>query len=182
MISDVNFSESLDRLKESFLWVAAQAGNAQDCDSLLAIGAQVDWKNSEGDTPLIAACRRGHEKTVTTLLVHGANVNIEGSDGRTPLHIVAERADTILLNKLLECSDVNINTRTRDGQTAYDLAKSRGHTSIINRLRQHSRSATEGYTEEVNLINGMLSLAQVITHFLNNREKLMTVWLKKSVF
>ena len=28
-MSEINFSESLDRLKESFLWVAAQSGNTQ---------------------------------------------------------------------------------------------------------------------------------------------------------
>ena len=60
-----------------------------DCDSLLAIGANVDWKNTEGqgrgDTPLLAACRRGHDNTVDTLLVAGADVNIPGADGRTAL-------------------------------------------------------------------------------------------------
>ena len=53
-----------------------------DCDSLLEIGAQVNWKNAEGDTPLHAACRRGHDKTISTLLIHGADVNITGSDSR----------------------------------------------------------------------------------------------------
>ena len=81
-MTEVNFSESLERLKESFLWVAAQSGNSQDCDSLLEIGAQVNWKNSEGDTPLHAACRRGHDNAVEVLLVHGAETNIAGSDSK----------------------------------------------------------------------------------------------------
>lgn len=55
-----SFNQSLDRLKESFLWAAAQGGNTEDCESLLEIGADVNWKHTDGDTPLLAACRRGH--------------------------------------------------------------------------------------------------------------------------
>lgn len=43
-----SISQSLDRLKESFLLAAAQGGNEQDCESLLEIGADVNWKSSEG--------------------------------------------------------------------------------------------------------------------------------------
>jgi ankyrin repeat protein len=53
-----------------------------DCDSLLEIGAQVNWKNAEGDTPLHAACRRGHDGTISILLVHGADVNMTGADSK----------------------------------------------------------------------------------------------------
>jgi ankyrin repeat protein len=59
-----SFNQSLDRLKESFLWAAAQGGNTEDCESLLEIGADVNWKHTDGDTPLLAACRRGHTGNV----------------------------------------------------------------------------------------------------------------------
>ena len=52
---DLAFTESLDRLKESFLFAAAQGGNTEDCESLLEIGADTEWRNPEGDTPLLVS-------------------------------------------------------------------------------------------------------------------------------
>ncbi len=111
-----NFSASIDRLKvmqlirwgavtkldiikglclqESFLWAAAQGGNSQDCESLIDIGADINWKNADGDTPLLAACRRGHVETIALLLAKGANSNVVGADSMSPLHICARRGDS----------------------------------------------------------------------------------------
>ncbi len=55
----MSFSSALDKLKESFLVAAAQGGSSQDCESLLEMGANINWKGQEGDTPILAACRRG---------------------------------------------------------------------------------------------------------------------------
>jgi len=123
-------------------------GHSQDCDSLLAIGANVDWKNTEGqgrgDTPLLAACRRGHDNTVDTLLVAGADVNISGADGRTPLMVSADRGDHVVLNKLLDCSNLDINAKDKDGNTAYDIARMKGLKSVCARLAQCNGILIEG--------------------------------------
>ncbi len=55
----MSFTSALDKLKESFLVAAAQGGSSQDCESLLEMGANINWKGQEGDTPILAACRRG---------------------------------------------------------------------------------------------------------------------------
>ena len=34
---------------------AAQGGNTEDCESLLDIGADPEWRNPEGDTPLLVS-------------------------------------------------------------------------------------------------------------------------------
>ena len=96
------FSQSLDRLKESFLLAAAQQGNIQDCASLLEIGASVNWQGQDGDTPLLAACRRGHVDTVSLLLSHGADGNLVGNDSYAPIHVVAKRGCINTLNMLLD--------------------------------------------------------------------------------
>jgi len=135
-----DFAESLDRLKESFLWAAAQGGNTQDCQSLIEIGADVNWKNSDGETPLLAACRRGHAETISMLLVHGADANIVSSnDGLAPLHICAKRGDHISLDHLL-AANTNTTIKTRDGQTALDIAKSKGYEDIYGMLMRQRRS------------------------------------------
>lgn len=140
METEINFSQSLDRFKESFLWAAAQGGNTEDCESLLAIGADINWKHpSDGDTPLLTACRRGHTSTVETLLVHGADVNIPGNDMLCPVHICCLRGDYATLNILLTANP-NMNIRTKDGKTAFQLAESKGHENICTRLNSYLSS------------------------------------------
>lgn len=46
MTDAASFSMSLDRLKESFLWAAAQGNNIQDCEALLEIGAGMVFKTN----------------------------------------------------------------------------------------------------------------------------------------
>lgn len=132
-MSEVSFSDSLNRFKESFLWAAAQGGNTEDCESLLEIGAEVDWKNTDGDTALLAACRRGHADTVVLLLVYGASPNARGKDGLTPLHICARNADIKTLNVLLDAG-ADALLQTPDSHTALALAQQKGYENVVRRL------------------------------------------------
>ena len=139
-MGDLSFCQNLDRFKESFLCAAAQSGNTQDCESLLEIGADVNWKNADGDTPLLVACRRGHTETVELLLVHGADVNvIAASDSLNPVEICCKAGDHATLNVILSANPVLAHT-TKDGKTAYDIAKERGFEDICQRLSQLTRS------------------------------------------
>ena len=134
-----SFATSLDRMKESFLLAAAQGGNLQDCDSLIELGADVNWRGQDGgDTPLLAACRRGHSDTVAFLLAHGADSNALGSDSMSALHIVAQRNDVATLNVLLE-SNVSLRATNKDGLTALDIAVRNSNDVIKTRLLQSSR-------------------------------------------
>ena len=69
------FSSSIDRLKESFLLATAQGGSAQECESLLKLGADVNFKGPDSETPLLGAVRRGHIQAAEVLIVHGADCN-----------------------------------------------------------------------------------------------------------
>ena len=134
-----SFATSLDRMKESFLLAAAQGGNLQDCDSLIELGADVNWRGQDGgDTPLLAACRRGHSDTVAFLLAHGADSNVIGSDSMSALHIVAQRNDVATLNVLLE-ANVSLRAKNKDGLTALDIAARNSNEVIKSRLLQSSR-------------------------------------------
>lgn len=139
MESDYSFSQSLDRMKESFLIAAAQGGNNQDIESLVDYGADINWKGQSGDTPLLAACRRGYVSSVQLLLAYGADVNICGNDSLYPIHVCVQRGDYEMLNVILE-SNVNTIMKTRDGYTALDIARMKGYDDICSRLIQPRRS------------------------------------------
>lgn len=133
MSDGLSFTQSLDRLKESFLWAAAQGNNVQDIEALLEIGADVNWRGPEGDTPLLAACRRGHTEALRLLIAHGADVNAIGKDCQAGVHISAKRGDLDCLSTLLD-SHASTAVRNKDGQTAIEIAASKGHEEIYNRL------------------------------------------------
>ena len=109
----------------------------QDCESLIEIGADVNWTSADGDACIHAACRRGHADTVSILLRNGANVNAVGKDGLTPLHICAKRGDADCVSALLmEARDtgLDVTLKTPDGATAMDFARSSKVKSIVDRL------------------------------------------------
>lgn len=140
-MSEDAFSSSIDRYKESFLYATAQGGNAEDCESLLKIGADVDHKHeTDEDTPLLAACRRGHIDVAKILLVYGAKVTSRGADSMTPLHIAARRGDNEMINLLLDSKNTAINLKTSDGKTAWDIAKSKGYTTICDSIAKSMAS------------------------------------------
>ena len=91
------------------------------------------WKNTDGDTPLLAACRRGHTETIALLVACGSNVNVIGSDSFTPLHVCTRRGDAESVNILLN-ANVNTLARTKEGQTALDIAQVKGYETIYARL------------------------------------------------
>jgi ankyrin repeat protein len=143
IMSEISFEAQLDKFKESFLWAAAQGGNTEDCESLIEIGADINWKNSDGDTPLLAACRRGHTETVEALVVHGADVNICGLDSLTPVHICCSKGDYSTLNILLSANPI-LSMTTKDGKLALDIAEEHGYQDICNRIMHHISTNNEG--------------------------------------
>jgi ankyrin repeat protein len=67
--------------------------------ALLAHGADVDLRDSFGDTPLLHAARFGHAEAAELLLRHGASVHAVDATGRTPFDRAAQghHADVVLL-------------------------------------------------------------------------------------
>eukprot|EP01038_Epipyxis_sp_PR26KG_P010099 gene10099-13575_t len=173
MASDPTFAQSLNRLKESFLWAAAQGGNTQDCESLLEIGADINWKNADGDTPLLAACRRGHKETVSLLLAHGADGNAVGSDSLAPIHICAKRGDADGLVVLLSDPKISTIIKTKDNQTALDIARSKGNEKIYSLLMRPNNMLNSSSVEIIptgSNKNNIISNNRTNVNLSNNRD------------
>jgi ankyrin repeat protein len=65
-------------------WAAIQ-GLAEMARMLIDNGADVDIRNSAGETPLHWAAKEGQKELVVILIVHGANVNARSKGSWTPL-------------------------------------------------------------------------------------------------
>lgn len=70
---------------------------------MIVLATDVNWVGSEGDTPLLAACRNGHTPTALCLIDHGAEVNTAAvTDGQTPLHLACRKGNEAVAEALIQ--------------------------------------------------------------------------------
>lgn len=130
-----NISAHIALLKESFLLAAASGGRLLECQSLLELGADVNYcDETNEDTPLIAAVRNGNRPVVSLLLAHGADPTRSDRDNNTVLHIVAEMGDEALATLFCPNASTLCSTTNNDGKTPFDIAVERGLNSFAEHL------------------------------------------------
>jgi len=102
-------------------------------NALLNKGADVNSRDSDGETPLIIAAWTNKIESVRVLLQAGADVNAKDNDGYTSLIAAAQYGYTDIVKLLLDW-DADINAQTNDGLTALMRAVSRGHIATVRTL------------------------------------------------
>jgi ankyrin repeat protein len=117
---------------------AAYYGELSNVKRLLAAGAQVNAKDKNGMTALMAASLEGHGDIVEVLLANGAEVNARTVDGETALMYASIRGDCKIVEMLL-ARGAEINARTRDGKTALTFATRMKHPEVRALLMEASR-------------------------------------------
>lgn len=122
-------------------WIhAADRGDAEAVESLLAAGADVDERTQGSETALMRAAARGHAPLVRVLLERGADPNLRRRDGWTALMLAAffGHADTA---RELVRRGADIEAADRHGSTAFKWASSRGHVEVARLLSDASTAA-----------------------------------------
>ena len=89
---------------------------------LMSARANINVRNEEGETPLLAACRAGHFDLAKLLVEKGADVRAARSDGATPLamSILSGRTD---LMHLVTKTIAGYPSDPRDGSFMQNLAQ-----------------------------------------------------------
>jgi ankyrin repeat protein len=81
----------------------ASAGLSRTLGGLLRRGANVNYVDSDGLSPLYCAARNGQESIVKMLLEHGADIDLTDKNGSTPLDVAVacghESVATTLRNR-----------------------------------------------------------------------------------
>jgi ankyrin repeat protein len=84
------------------LVVAAVYGGVKEIKQALLDGAEINFKNNEGQTALYLVSKLSRYDLVELLLAHGADVNLVGDDKISPLHWAVEYNNTHIVELLLK--------------------------------------------------------------------------------
>ncbi|TYZ60386.1 hypothetical protein PybrP1_007539, partial [[Pythium] brassicae (nom. inval.)] len=122
-----------DESKNMSLIPAAHFGHLPIVQGLLKAGADQNYLNRKGTTPLMRAAQEGRDEVVQFLLANGADANAANNESMTALMLAAQRGHTNVVTILLK-SGSNVNTQTHQGSTALMLTAKRGHTAAVESL------------------------------------------------
>uniref|UniRef100_A0A8C0GIE6 E3 ubiquitin-protein ligase HACE1 n=1 Tax=Chelonoidis abingdonii TaxID=106734 RepID=A0A8C0GIE6_CHEAB len=128
---DVNYA--FGRVKRSLLHIAANCGSVECLVLLLKKGANPNYQDISGCTPLHLAARNGQKKCMSKLLEYNADVNICNNEGLTAIHWLAVNGRTELLHDLVQHVN-NVDVEDAMGQTALHVACQNGHKTTVQCL------------------------------------------------
>ncbi|CAJ0933444.1 unnamed protein product [Ranitomeya imitator] len=128
---DVNYA--FGRVKRSLLHIAANCGSVECLVLLLKRGANPNYQDISGCTPLHLAARNGQKKCMSKLLEYNADVNICNNEGLTAIHWLAVNGRTELLHDLVQHVS-NVDVEDAMGQTALHVACQNGHKTTVSCL------------------------------------------------
>lgn len=158
-----NRSIGLSLDQDMQLLVAASSGYVEGVCSLLNQGANVNFSDSEGVTPLIAATIGGYCKIIEELLYrYSATADLVDKNGRTALYWAAARGNRTIV-RLLTAGRAN-DLRGK-GMTP-DEVNRMIYKSISIRALDHSSPFSIAAT------NKHLSVAQFLADWINQEEEL----------
>jgi Ankyrin repeats (3 copies) len=91
------------------------------------MGADIECRDKDDDSPLFEAVRYSNSAMVAVLLRHGARADYSNKYGQTVLHIAAQWADVRTVELLAEARLQGLSTANRDckGKTATEVFATR---------------------------------------------------------
>ena len=105
----------------SVLHCSAERGIWRTVRLLIRFGAEIDLRDSSGETPLHKAARSGYRKTVEALCGNGANLESVDAMDRTALHYASMYGNADVVKILLR-QGANKDAQSNTGNTALHYA------------------------------------------------------------
>lgn len=130
-------------MAESPLHAAAWTGDIKRVKRLIADGADVNWRDSSGETAIFGAASWGHAATVRYLLQAGARHDIAEDHGYTALHWAASHGNRQTVQVLLDAG-ADILAVNALGKTPLDIAKPKNKALLQQALARLAASGGEG--------------------------------------
>ncbi|MBQ0932192.1 ankyrin repeat domain-containing protein [Ideonella sp. 4Y16] len=114
------------------LFDAAYVGHSDRVATLLKDGADRNWTNVAGWTPLMIAAAERHGEIVAMLIAAGADPNRQNHLGRTALMFASSYGELDIVRQLV-AAGANVDLVPGDGvgMTALMAAAARGHVEVV---------------------------------------------------
>ncbi|MGH9929818.1 MAG: ankyrin repeat domain-containing protein [Pyrinomonadaceae bacterium] len=128
---DVNLRDP--RTNTTALEHAVRNANREMVQLLLSSGANVNLKNSSGETVLMMLDDDATSDLMWDLINAGAKVNVKDASGNTAL-MQAATANNLEALKALIDAGAEVDLKNEQGRTALMLAASAGHVNIVRTL------------------------------------------------
>jgi ankyrin repeat protein len=129
---------------------AVNAGDKAEVERLLASGAEVDSRDGDQATPLIAAALSNRPAVAELLLARGADVMARNSGGFTPLHAAAYSGSVPIAEMLLDKGAAIEDTANKAGAAPLMVAAEENRVAmvelLISRGADISQPESHGYT------------------------------------
>lgn len=120
------YGKPLNR-KDAALKEALREGHAEDIPHLLRMGANVNYQDPIGNTPLIEAVLLDDLMAIGVLLDHGARTDMEDAFGEGPLFKAAlQRNDAAMAMLLGHDEPINVDQGPGNGETPLKMLASYG--------------------------------------------------------
>lgn len=103
------------------LFAAARFNQIESLRLLLSAGANPDFRDSAGRTPMHYAAENGHEAAIAVLIAHGGNVNALDTETMSPLYI-AVAYDYVKCVQLLCKSGADVSAISASGYSPLTAA------------------------------------------------------------
>lgn len=120
----INTAANIDLIK------SADKGDLAGVTQAIKNGADVNFKDNEGETALIEAVESGKIDIVKLLIKKGAKINLQDDEGETALHEAIEEGN-IEIAKFLIKSGARTNIKNKKNQTVRMMAQQKDIESKI---------------------------------------------------
>lgn len=118
----------------SALHVAIKLGDIPMAIFLLSQGADINFQDFKGNTPLILAIKKKNLELTTFVVMNGADVNLANNEGITPLHQAAFSGNDLVVDFLLKAK-ADPKVKNNEGATPYDFAVAKKNMNIAQMLK-----------------------------------------------
>lgn len=144
MIEELKTNNQIDKLiiservaSETNMWTplcfASFIGNRKAVIELIEKGADLNFKDANGQSPIILASIAGNTEEIRVLLKHGADINDMDINGSTPLIHASANGNIETVEFLVESGCLVKHTK---GQSALDFAVFYQQEEAINYLEE----------------------------------------------
>ena len=118
------------------------ADNERIINLLLEYGADINYRNNKGNTPIFWFAQIFNPAKINLIKViieKGADINAINNEGKTPLLLAVSDGNFYIAKILLE-HGADIKVKDKSGKTAMDYALEKGDKEMVNLLKKYEKN------------------------------------------